>query len=41
MASVSRALYVENRIEILAHGENMRPEQLRYAEFTVDIFAIR
>lgn len=35
------ALYRENQIEMLFHAENMRPEQLQYAEFTADIFAIR
>lgn len=40
-AAYTMTLYRENKIDTLAHAENMRPEQLQYAEFTADIFAIR
>ncbi|XP_055325383.1 glutamate receptor ionotropic, kainate 2-like [Sitodiplosis mosellana] len=40
LAAATMALYREDRIDTLAHAENMRPEQLQYAEFTADIFAI-
>lgn len=38
---VSVELYRTHQIDILAHGEFMRPELLQYAEFTSHIFAIR
>lgn len=40
-SAATMALYRQNQIEMLAHGENMRAEQLQYSDFTADIFAIR